>query len=136
MNIQNAQEKIIEDVSKHNEWFDTYEFIIDQAKKLEPMPDNLKTEQNQVRGCQSKVWIHAKKNKDVINFIADSDTIITKGLIALLLQVLNNQTADSIIKADLFFLKKAGLSTNLSPSRANGLVSIVNKMKDLAKTFI
>jgi len=128
MTINAIQDIIIEDFAALDDWLDKYEYIINLGKELAPLDDRLKIEQNAVKGCQSKVWISSELSGGKINFLADSDAMITRGLIALLLRVLNNQTPEDVANAELYFIDRIGLSSNLSPSRANGLASIVKHM--------
>jgi cysteine desulfuration protein SufE len=127
--INDIQDKIIEEFSELDDWLDKYEYLIDLGKELNPLAADLKTEDNAIKGCQAKVWISAEMKDGKLCFFADSDALITKGLIALLLQVLNDQTPADIVNADLYFIEKVGLNSHLSPSRANGLASIVKQIK-------
>ncbi|UCF13645.1 MAG: SufE family protein [Thermoplasmatales archaeon] len=131
--INNIQEEIIEEFSKLNDWFDKYEYLIDLGKSLEPLDEKLKSEENSLSGCQSKVWLKAEIRGERILYLVASDSLITKGMISLLLRVLNNQYPEDIVNADLYFIDKIGLNTNLSPSRVNGLMSIVKHIKSYAK---
>ena len=131
--INKIQDKIIEEFSKLNDWFDKYEYLIDLGKSLEPLDEKLKSEENSISGCQSKVWLKAEIRNERIHYLADSDSLITKGMISLLLRVLNNQFPEDIVNADLYFIDKIGLNSNLSPARANGLISIVKQIKSSAK---
>ena len=136
MTINEIQNRIINEMASFEEWFDKYEYLIEQGKKLKPLNDDFKIEENLIKGCQSSVWVHADTNGvsgGKIHFGADSDTLITRGMIALLLKVLNNRAPREILDADLYFIQETGLSSNLSPSRANGLNSIAKQMKQLAK---
>jgi cysteine desulfuration protein SufE len=133
--INDIEDKIIEEFSMLDDWIDKYEHLIDIGKKLSPLDGQLKTEDNSIKGCQAKVWISAELKDGKVCFFADSDALITKGLIALLLRVLNNQTPEDIVKSDLYFIDKIGLSSHLSPSRANGLASIVKHMKWLGMKY-
>lgn len=135
MNINDIQDRIIEKFSGLGDWIDKYEYIIDLGKKLNPLPPALKTEENAIKGCQARVWISAGLEDGKLYFRADSDALITKGLIALLLQVLDHQTPGDIADSDLYFMDKIGLSSHLSPSRANGLASIVKHMKWYAMKY-
>lgn len=133
--INDIEDKIIEEFSMLDDWIDKYEYLIDIGKKLSPLDGQLKTEDNLIKGCQAKVWISAELKDGKVCFFADSDALITKGLIALLLRVLNNQTPEDIVNSDLYFIDKIGLSSHLSPSRANGLASIVKHMKWLGMKY-
>ncbi len=129
MTIKEVQDQIIEDFSMFDQWLDKYEYIIDLAKELAPYDDNNKVPANLISGCQSRVWIDADFKDGIVTFMADSDAIITKGIVSLLLKVLSNRTPQEIMTADLFFIEKIGLRENLSPTRANGLVSMIKQMK-------
>lgn len=133
MIINQTQDKIIEEFSPLNDWLEKYEYLIKLGKSLEPLDDELKTEENLLSGCQSKVWLKAELKNNKIYFFADSDTLITRGIIVLLLRVLNNQSPQDIVNAELYFIDKIGLSSNLSPARADGLTSIVKKIKSMAE---
>ena len=128
MTINENQDKIIEELLPLNDWFEKYEYLVSLGKALKPLDEEFKTEDNLIKGCQSKVWLRAEKKDNKIYLAADSDTLITKGIIALLLRVLNNQSPEDIINCNLYFLEKIGLSTNLSPARANGVVSIIKQI--------
>jgi len=130
--INDLQDKIIQAFTNLSEWLDKYEHLIKLGKNLPPMDSHLKTEEHAVSGCQSKVWITANISDGKVNYQADSDTLITKGLIALVVQVMDQQTPEDIARTELYFIEKIGLKTNLSPSRSNGLMSIVKQMKRLA----
>jgi len=132
MTICERQDRIIEDFSVLNDWIDKYEHLISLGKKLPPFDIKYKTEDNLLNGCQAKVWIHAELKDGGIRFSADSDALITRGLIALLFRVLNDRTPEDIQNADLYFIPRIGLSSHLSPSRAAGLASIVKRMKWMA----
>ncbi len=129
--INQTQDAIITEFGLFDQWMDKYEYIIDLGKKLPLIDPSYKTEGHLIPGCQSQVWLRAERDGDVIQFTADSDAIITKGIIALLIRVLSEQTAKAISQADLYFIDKIGLSQHLSPTRSNGLVSMVNQMKQI-----
>ncbi len=112
-----------------DDWMQKYEYLIDLGKSLPLIDEKYKTEDNLVRGCQSRVWLHAKNDGEIVKYTADSDAIITKGLIALMIRVLSNQKAEEIAKADMGFVDKIGLKEHLSPTRANGLLSMIKQMK-------
>jgi cysteine desulfuration protein SufE len=136
LNTIAANEKeIIEDFELFSDWEDKYEYIISLGKELPLIKDEYKTDDYLVRGCQSRVWLHAEKQGENIVFTADSDAIITKGIIALLVRVLSNQPAAEVAKSDLDFINKIGLKDHLSPNRSNGLVSMIQKMKTYALAF-
>ena len=129
MTINEIQDEIIEEFDLFDDWMDRYEYIIDLGKKLPLINSELKTEERLIKGCQSLVWLNANQEEDKIIFTADSDAIITKGIIALLVRVLSNQKAKDIAETDLYFIDKIGLKEHLSPNRSNGLVSMVKQMK-------
>ena len=135
MSIESNEKEIIEDFELFSDWEDKYEYIISLGKELPLIKDEYKTEDYLVRGCQSRVWLHAEKQGENIVFTADSDAIITKGIIALLIRVLSNQPAAEVAKTDLDFINKIGLKDHLSPNRSNGLVSMIQKMKTYAVAF-
>lgn len=129
MTINEIQNNIIEDFDIFDEWLDRYEYIIEIGKNLPEISPEKKIKQNLIDGCQSKVWLDAQLDKDKIHFTADSDAIITKGLVALLIKILSGRTPQEIKNADLYFIKKIGLGDNLSPTRSNGLMSMIKQMK-------
>ncbi|MDA9820579.1 SufE family protein [Salibacteraceae bacterium] len=133
--IEQKQKEIIEEFALFEDWMGKYEFIIDLSKDLESMDDSLKDEDHLVRGCQSQVWLEAKTEDGLIHFQADSDALITKGLIAMLVRVLSGQKANDIATSDLFFIDEIGLHEHLSPNRSNGLASMVKKMKTYAIAY-
>ena len=127
--IKDIQAGIIEDFEMFDDWMQKYEYLIDLGKELTPIEEKYKIEDNLIKGCQSRVWLHAEKQDDKIIYTADSDAIMTKGIIAILINVLSNQKAAEIISADLSFIDAIGLKEQLSATRANGLVSMIKKMK-------
>jgi cysteine desulfuration protein SufE len=127
--IEERQQEIIEEFSMYDDWMDKYSLIIESAKKLEPLAESARIEDNLIKGCQSKVWLTAGNDGEKVHFIADSDAIITKGLIALLVSVLSDTSAEEIVQADLHFINDIGLHEHLSPTRSNGLASMVKQMK-------
>ena len=127
--IKDIQAGIIEDFEMFDDWMQKYEYLIDLGKELTPIEEKYKIEDNLIKGCQSRVWLHAEKQDDKIIYTADSDAIMTKGIIAILINVLSNQKAAEIISADLRFIDAIGLKEQLSATRANGLVSMIKKMK-------
>ena len=135
MTIENLQENLIEDFSFFDDWTQKYEYMIELSKTLDKMDDSLKNDENLIKGCQSKVWLNAGFKDGKINFIADSEAIITKGIIAILLMVFNNKTPDEIIKSDVSFIEKIGLKEHLSPNRANGLYSMIKQIKFYAIAY-
>ncbi len=129
--INQIQDEIIEEFSFFDQWMDKYEYMIDLGKKLPLIDSAYKTDGHLIPGCQSQVWLHAESKDGLIHFSADSDAIITKGIIALLVRVLSGQSAQAISEADLYFIEEIGLSQHLSPTRSNGLVSMVQQMKQI-----
>ena len=127
--IKDIQAGIIEDFEMFDDWMQKYEYLIDLGKELTPIEEKYKIEDSLIKGCQSRVWLHAEKRDDKIIYTADSDAIMTKGIIAILINVLSNQKASEIISADLSFINAIGLKEQLSAKRANGLVSMIKKMK-------
>lgn len=136
MKIDEIQFQIIKEFAPLGEWFKKYEKIIEFGKNMPPMDDHYKIEENLMSGCQSNVWITSRLENRKVIYQADSDTLIIRGIIAILLKVVNYQSPEDIYSIDLRFLDDIGLSSNLSPSRANGLASIVNYIKDCAKKYI
>ncbi len=134
--ITDVQQEIIEEFSAFGDWMDKYAYIIELGKELPPMDENLKTTENKVSGCQSQVWIHATMNGDKIQFDADSDAFITKGLVALLWRVFNDRTPEEIIGAKLDFVDKIGLSEHLSMNRANGLNGMIDRFFQFARLHL
>jgi len=132
MTIKEIQEEIIEDFELFEDWMQRYEFIIETGKSLPQIQEFNKSEDNLIKGCQSKVWLHAEYEDGKMKFSADSDAILTKGIISLLLRVYNNKTPDEVLEADPYFIDKIGLKEHLSPTRANGLLSMVKQIKLLA----
>lgn len=135
MAIENIKQNLIEDFSFFEDWTQKYEYMIELSKSLDKMDDSLKNDNNLIKGCQSKVWLNAELKNGKINFQADSEAIITKGLIAILLMVFNNKKPDQIIKSDVSFIEKIGLKEHLSPNRANGLYSMIKQIKFYAIAY-
>jgi len=135
MTIENIQENLIEDFSFFEDWTQKYEYMIELSKSLDKMDDSLKNDTNLIKGCQSKVWLNADFKNGKINFQADSEAIITKGIIAILLMVFNDKKPDQIIKSDISFIEKIGLKEHLSPNRANGLYSMIKQIKFYAIAY-
>jgi cysteine desulfuration protein SufE len=135
MTIKEIQEEIIDEFSFLEDWMERYEYMIELGKSLPMIKDEFKTESNLISGCQSKVWLQSEIDGDNIKFTADSDAILTKGIVALLLRVFNNQKPKDILDADLYFVDKIGLKEHLSPTRANGLVSMIKQIKLYALAF-
>jgi len=127
--ISEIEQEIIEEFEAFDDWMDKYEYIIELGKELPLIDEKYKTDDKLIKGCQSRVWVNAEKKDGKMIFTADSDAIITKGIIGLLIRVLSNQAPEDIAKADLGFIKVIGLQEHLSPTRANGLVSMVQQMK-------
>ena len=135
MNIKDIQEEIIDEFSMFDDWMQRYEYIIELGKNLPLIAEEFKTEENIIKGCQSKVWLQGVQNEDKIVFTADSDAILTKGIIAILIRVFSNQTAADILNSDMDFIDEIGLKEHLSPTRANGLVSMIKNIKMYALAF-
>ncbi len=135
MTIKELQEEIIEDFDLFDDWMERYEFIIDNGKTLPKIEEGNKSDDNIIKGCQSKVWLHADYNSGKLQFSADSDAILTKGIISLLLKVYNNQSPDDILNNDPYFIDQIGLKEHLSPTRANGLLSMVKQIKLFALAY-
>lgn len=129
MTIDEIKEEIIEEFAMFDNWEDRYQYMIDLGKTLPLIEEKYKTEDHIIKGCQSKVWVHADLDDQKITFTADSDAIITKGIIAILIRVFSNQHPQDIIDADTAFIDKIGLKEHLSPTRANGLVSMIKQLK-------
>ena len=129
MTIKAIQEELVEEFAMFDDWMQRYEYMIDLGKSLPLIEKQNKTDDRVIKGCQSKVWLHSEMNHTKIDFTADSDAILTKGLVALLLRVFSNQTPEDILKADTLFIDEIGLKEHLSPTRANGLVSMLKQIK-------
>lgn len=135
MIIKDIQEEIIDEFAMFDDWMERYEYIIEIGKSLPLIEATNKTDQNLIKGCQSKVWIHADFDNDKVQFTADSDAILTKGIIALLLRVYSDQNPKDILDSDTLFIDEIGLKEHLSPTRANGLVSMIKQLKLYALAF-
>lgn len=135
MSIKEIQNEIVDEFSMFDDWMQRYEFMIDLGKALPLIEERYKTEDNIIKGCQSKVWVHAEMIDDKVVFTADSDAILTKGIIAILIRAFSNQKASAILEADTEFIEEIGLKEHLSPTRANGLVSMIKKIKMYALAF-
>lgn len=133
--IQEIQDTLIEEFDLFEDWTDKYEYLIDLGKKLPVMPEAYKTEENVIKGCQSKVWLNAKLEDGKVVFEADSEAVIVKGLISMLIRVLSHQSPNDILKADLYFIDAIGMSQHLAQTRSNGLLSMVKQMKNYALAF-
>ena len=129
MSIKETQEEIIDEFSMFDDWMQRYEYMIELGKSLPLIDEKYKTEDHIIKGCQSKVWVHAELDKDQLHFTADSDAIITKGIIAILIRAYSGQPPQEIIDADTSFIDEIGLKEHLSPTRANGLVSMIKQVK-------
>jgi cysteine desulfuration protein SufE len=133
--IKSIQEEIIDEFSMFDDWMQRYEYMIELGKDLPLIDPEKRTDDRLIKGCQSNVWLNAELKKDKVVFTADSDAIITKGIIAVLLRVYSNQRPEDIVKADEFFIDEIGLKAHLSPTRANGLVSMIKQLKMYALAF-
>ena len=131
--LQEIQAEVVDDFSMYDEWLDKYEYLIDLGRRLEPFPEELKTDDRLIKGCQSRVWLDAREEDGRLFFRADSDAIITKGIISLLLGVYSGRTAAEIAADDFAFVDRLGLRENLSPTRANGLASMIETLRQTAK---
>jgi cysteine desulfuration protein SufE len=136
MNLREAENAIIEEFSMYEEWLDKYEYIIELGKSLQSYPDEAKTDDRLIKGCQSRVWLDYKIEDGKLIFNADSDAIITKGIISLLIGLYSGRTPQEILSSDFSVVEKIGLKENLSPTRANGLVSMIAKIREVANNNI
>jgi cysteine desulfuration protein SufE len=135
MNIKEIQNEIVEEFAMFDDWDERFQYVIDLGKSLPLIDERYKTEGNTIKGCQSKVWLHAELDNDKVVFTADSDAIITKGIIAILIRSFSNQTPEAILEADTDFINEIGLKDHLSPTRANGLVSMIKQIKMYALAY-
>ena len=135
MNIKTIQADLIDEFSMFDDWMDRYEHMIDLGKSLPLINPKFKTEDNIIKGCQSKVWLHADLENEKVVFTADSDAIITKGIVAILIRVFSNQSPNTILNTNTNFIDEIGLKEHLSPTRANGLVSMIKKIKMYALAY-
>ena len=133
--INEIQDEIIEEISSFDDWMDKYQLLIDLGSDQEPLPEQYKTEQNLIDGCQSRVWLQADYEDGVINFRAESDALIVKGIVTLLIRVLSGHTPQEILDADLYFISRIGLREHLSPTRSNGLLAMVKQMRAYAIAY-
>ena len=133
--IATIQAEIVEEFDMFEDWMEKYEYIIELGKNLPIIDDKHKIEDNLIKGCQSRVWLHTQHNNGIITYTADSDAIITKGIVAILIRVLSNQQAEEIARANLIFIDEIGLKEQLSQTRANGLVSMIKEMKLYALAY-
>ena len=135
MTINEAQDAVIEEFEDFTDWMDKYQMLIDLGNELQPLDEKYKNEQNLIDGCQSRVWLQCDSIDGKLAFTADSDALITKGIIALLIRVLNHHTPQEILDTDLYFIDRIGLRQHLSPTRSNGLLSMVKRIKAYALVF-
>lgn len=133
--INELQDEVIEEFTDFDDWMDKYQYLIDLGSEQEPLPEVYKTEQNLIDGCQSRVWLQADMEEGNLVFRAESDALIVKGIVALLVRVLSGHTPDDILNADLYFIERIGLKEHLSPTRSNGLVAMLKQMKMYALAF-
>lgn len=135
MTINEIQDEVIEEFSELDDWMDRYQLLIDMGNGEEPLPEKYKTESNLIDGCQSRVWLQADLVDGRIRFRAESDALIVKGIVTLLLRILDNQTPEDILAADLYFIDRIGLREHLSPTRSNGLLAMLKQMRMYALAF-
>jgi cysteine desulfuration protein SufE len=135
MTINEIQDEIIEEFAGFDDWMDKYQLLIDLGNDQEPLDEKYKVEQNLIDGCQSRVWLQADYADGIITFTAESDALIVKGIVALLIRVLSGHTPDEILNADLYFIEQIGLKEHLSPTRSNGLLAMVKQMRMYALAF-
>jgi len=135
MTINEIQENIIEEFAQFDDWMDKYSLLIDMGNSLQALDEKHKTPQNIIEGCQSRVWLNADYNDGIITYQGESDAILVKGIVSLLIQVLSGHTPDEILKTELYFIDKIGLKEHLSPTRSNGLVAMVKQMKMFALAY-
>jgi cysteine desulfuration protein SufE len=135
MELEQIQNNIVSEFSAYNDWMDKYNFLIELGKELPVIDPRFKTKDFLIEGCQSRVWLHPEFDGEIIRFTADSDAIITRGIVSLLIKVLSGRTPREIMDSDLFFIDKIGLRQNLSPTRSNGLLSMVKQMKLYAMAY-
>jgi cysteine desulfuration protein SufE len=135
MTINQLQDNIIEDFSQFDDWMDKYSLLMDLGNSLEPLEEKQKTPQNIIEGCQSRVWLDAEMKDGIITYKGESDAVLVKGLVSLLIQVMSGHTPDEIINTELYFIDKIGLREHLSPTRSNGLLAMVKQMKMFALAY-
>ena len=135
MTINEIQDEIIEEFSGLDDWMDRYQLLIDLGNEQEPLDEKYKTDSNLIDGCQSRVWLQADYTSSVIHFAAESDALIVKGIVSLLIRVLSDHTPQEILDADLYFIEEIGLREHLSPTRSNGLLAMVKQMRTYALAF-
>lgn len=135
MTINEQQDEVIEEFSELDDWMDRYQLLIDLGEEQEPLPDNEKTKQNLIDGCQSRVWLVCDENNGILTFRAESDALIVKGIVSLLIRVVSGHTPQEILDADLYFIREIGLTEHLSPTRSNGLLAMIKQMRMYALAF-
>lgn len=135
MTINELQDEVIEEFSELDDWMDRYQLLIDLGEEQEPLPAAEKTEQNLIDGCQSRVWLVCDEQDGVLTFRAESDALIVKGIVSLLIRVVSGHTPDDILGADLYFIKEIGLTEHLSPTRSNGLLAMIKQMRMYALAY-
>ncbi len=135
MTINEQQDEVIEEFSELDDWMDRYQLLIDLGEEQEPLPDNEKTEQNLIDGCQSRVWLVCDENNGILTFRAESDALIVKGIVSLLIRVVSGHTPQEILDADLYFIREIGLTEHLSPTRSNGLLAMIKQIRMYALAF-
>lgn len=135
MSINEIQDEVIEEFGDFEDWMDKYQLLIDLGNDQQPLPEKYKTEQNLIDGCQSRVWLQADLEDGKVVFQAESDALIVKGIVTLLIRVLSGHTPDEILEADLYFIEQIGLREHLSPTRSNGLLAMLKQMKLYALAF-
>ncbi len=135
MTIEEAQQEVIEDFNGFDDWMDKYQLLIDLGNEQEPLSEEYKTEKNLIDGCQSRVWLQADYTNGIITFQGESDALIVKGIVTLLIRVLSGHTPDEILNADIHFIHDIGLTEHLSPTRSNGLLAMLKQMKLYAMAF-
>ncbi|MBR4845609.1 MAG: SufE family protein [Bacteroidaceae bacterium] len=133
--INQLQDEVIEEFSELDDWMDRYQLLIDLGNEQAPLDEQYKTEQNLIEGCQSRVWLQADYTDGLVHFQAESDALIVKGIISLLIQVVSGHTPDEILESDLYFIERIGLKEHLSPTRSNGLLAMVKQMRMYALAF-
>ena len=135
MTLEEKKQEIIEEFSLYEEWLDKYEYLIELGKNLAPFPEEKKTEDRLIKGCQSRVWLDSELRDGRLYFMADSDAVITRGIISLLIGVYSGRPAQEIAADDFAFVSEIGLKDNLSPTRANGLASMIERIREIAKSY-
>ena len=135
MTIKEIQDEIIEEFSELDDWMDRYQLLIDMGNELAPMDEKYKVDENLIDGCQSRVWIHCTKNGEKLHFTAESDALIVKGIISLIIRVFDNQTPQDILNTELYFIEEIGLTEHLSPTRSNGLLAMIKQIRIYALAF-